>query len=217
MLRQFLYRALGAALVAVSLTGCGTTANTSLEASWGDPTLRGTKFKRILILSMGGDEFAQQYFQEDLAKAMTQRGVNAVASERFFTHRSPAEQARFKRAVEQSGADAVLFAHVVGVDSKAGQIPGLLVTPSGVPVATTYGLEGAIAQTFAPGAYERPVDYTLTTVLVETVLYELKGRKAMWSARTRTDNANQGDLKPAVAQFVGVVVGAMERDGLLAR
>jgi hypothetical protein len=33
MLRQFLYRALSAAVVAVLLTGCGTTANTSLEAS----------------------------------------------------------------------------------------------------------------------------------------------------------------------------------------
>jgi hypothetical protein len=212
-----LHRALTAALAAALIAGCGTTARTSLEASWGDPGLRGTKFKQVLILSMGGDEFAQQYFQEGLAKAMTQRGMNAVASERFFTHRSPAEQARFKRAVEQSGADAVLFAHVVGVDEKAGQIPGLLVTPSGVPVATTYGLEGAIAQAFVPGAYERPVDYTLTTVLVETVLYELKGRKAVWSARTRTDNANQGDLKPAVAQFVSVVVGAMERDGLFPR
>ncbi len=211
------YRVLTAALAAVLVAGCGTTARTSLEASWGDPSLRGTKFKQILILSMGGDEFAQQYFQEDLARAMTQRGVNAVASERFFTHRSPAEQARFRRAVEQSGADAVLFAHVVGVDEKAGEIPGLLVSPSGVPIATTYGLEGAIAQTFAPGAYERPVDYTLTTVLVETVLYERKGRKAVWSARTRTSSANQGDLKPAVAQFVSVVIGAMERDGLFGR
>jgi hypothetical protein len=52
-------------------------------------------------------------------------------------------------------------------------------------------------------------------VIVETVLYEMKGRRAVWSARTHTANADQGDLKPAIAQFVSVLVGAMERDGLL--
>jgi hypothetical protein len=51
-------------------------------------------------------------------------------------------------------------------------------------------------------------------VLVETVLYEAKGKQAVWSAQTSTKNAQSGDLKPAIAQFVGVLVGAMDRDGL---
>jgi hypothetical protein len=51
-------------------------------------------------------------------------------------------------------------------------------------------------------------------VIVETLLYEMQGKRAIWSAQTSTKNAESGDLKPAVAQFVSVLVGAMDRDGL---
>jgi hypothetical protein len=71
-----------------------------------------------------------------------------------------------------------------------------------------------VASTWAPTRYVRPSDYTQTTVIAETVLYERKGRQAVWSAQTSTKNAQSGDLRPAVAQFVSVLVGAMDRDGL---
>jgi len=202
---------LGAALLAA----CATTARTSLDTSWVDPGFRGTKFKKVLILTVASDEFAQQYFQQDLAAALSQRGMNAVASERFFTHRSASEDARFNRAIEQSGADAVLLARVVGVDEKSGMTPGMLIAYNGVPYAYATGIQAAWVQTFAPTHYVGPTDWSQTTVMVETLLYELKGRKAVWSARTKTTNAEQGDLRPAVQQFVNVLVGAMQRDGVL--
>jgi hypothetical protein len=201
-------------LVALLVGACATTARTSLETSWIAPQAKGVKFKKILILSVASDEFAQQYFQEDMAAALKQRGVNAVASERFFTHRSPSEEARFRRAVEQSDADAVLLARVVRRDEKSGTTPGMLISPSGVPLTETLAFENVVAATFAPTLYVRPSDYTQVTVGVETLLFDLKTRRPVWSARTQTTNADQGDLKPAIAQFVSVVVGAMGRDGV---
>jgi hypothetical protein len=118
------------------------------------------------------------------------------------------------KAVDSSDADAVLLARVIGVDQKTGTVPGMLTGAGGAPVAEMTGIGNAVAATFAPTMYVPPSDYTLTTVIVETVLFELKGRRAVWSARTNTANADQGDLKPAIAQFVSVLVGAMERDGL---
>jgi hypothetical protein len=214
MPRLPVFRSLIVALAALSVAGCSTTAYTSLDKSWVDPKLAGTKFKKVLILSLASDEFAQQYFQEDIAAALRKRGVNAVASERFFTHPSPAEDARFKRTIEQSDADAVLLARVIGVDEKTMVTGGYLTSPMGVPVAQVYGLGNVVASTFAPTRYVRPSDYTQATVLVETVLYETKSKQAVWSAQTSTKNAQSGDLKPAIAQFVGVLVGAMDRDGL---
>jgi|SRR5215470_5313298 len=202
------------ALAALVIAGCATTARTSLETTWIDPKLQGAKFSKVLIISVASDEFAQQYFQEDLAAALKKRGVNAVASERFFTHRSPAEEARFKQAVEASGADAVLLARVVGVDEKSGTTLGVLIGPNGVPYAAATGVQGAWLEAFAPGHYLPPSDYSDTTVFVETLLYEMKGRKVVWSAQTQTKHADKGDLKPAVAQFVSVLVAAMDRDGL---
>ena len=203
-----------AALAALLIAGCSMHARTSLDASWIDPAVKGKKFTKVLILTVAADEFAQQYFQNDLAAAMRARGMNAVASQRYFTHKSPSEQARFMKAVDSSDADAVLLGRVIGVDQKTGTVPGMLTGPAGAPVAEMTGIGNAVAATFAPTMYVRPSDYTLTTVIVETVLYELKGRRAVWSARTNTANADQGDLKPAIAQFVSVLVGAMDRDGL---
>jgi hypothetical protein len=214
MRNPYAWRALAVALAALSIAACAATARTSLDRSWADPKLAGTKFRKVLIVTLAGDEFAQAYFQEDMAAALRRRGVNAAASEQYFSHASPAEDARFKRAVEQSDADAVLLARVVGVDEKTGVTGGYLLGPGGVPVAGVYGLGGVVASAYAPTRYVRPSDYTTTTVLVETVLYETKGKRAVWSAQTSTKNAESGDLKPAVAQFVGVLVGAMDRDGL---
>lgn len=214
MLATPFVRAAIIALAALLVAGCAMTARSSLDASWIDPTVKGKKFKKVLILSVAHDEFAQQYFQDDMAAAMRARGMNTVASHRFFTHKSPSEQARFMGAVESSDADAVLLARVIGVDQKTGTTPGMLTGAGGAPVGEMTGIGNAVAATFAPTMYVRPSDYTLTTVIVETVLFELKGRRAVWSARTNTANADQGDLKPAIAQFVSVLVGAMERDGL---
>jgi hypothetical protein len=64
-----------------------------------------------------------------------------------------------------------------------------------------------------PDALRAPADHAGDSA-VETVLYEAKSKQAVWSAQTSTKNAQSGDLKPAIAQFVGVLVGAMDRDGL---
>jgi len=208
------FRSLIIALAALSVVGCSTTANTSLDKSWVDPKLGGTKFKKVLILTIAHDEFAQQYFQQDIAAALKKRGVNAVASQGYFTHPSPSEDARFKRVIAESDADAVLLARVISMNEKTTMTNGYLTTPMDVPIAQVYGLGNVVASTWAPTRYVRPQDYTQATVLVETVLYEMKGKQAVWSAQTSTKNAQSGDLKPAIAQFVGVLVGAMDRDGL---
>ena len=213
MLNRLLLRAAAIACTA-SIAGCSSFAHTSLDKSWMDPQVAGTKFRKVLIISIATDEFAQADFQTDMAAALRKRGVNAVASEAYFTHPSPAEDARFRRAIEQSDADGVLLARVVGVDEKTTVTGGYLTADNGVPVAQVWGLGNIAASRYAPTRYVRPADYTQATVLVETVLYETKGKRAVWSAQTSTTNAQSGDLKPAIAQFVGVLVGAMDRDGL---
>jgi len=214
MPKRFRSRAVAFVFAAFAIAGCAGSARTSLETSWVNPKFQGAKFKKVLIVSVAADEFAQQYFQDDMAAALRKRGMMAVASERFFTHLSPAEETRFKQAVAQSGADAVLLARVVGVDEKTTARPAMLTTATGVPVAYAWGIDAAFTQAFAPTRYVSPTDYSTTTVLVETLLYEMQGRTPVWSAQTRTTNADKGDLQPAVAQFVSVLVDAMQRDGL---
>lgn len=203
------------ALAAIAVAGCARSAYTSLEKSWAEPGVSAPRYKRIVVLSVAADEFAQAAFQDTIAARLKERNVNAVASHRYFTHRSPSEEARFKRAIEAADADAVLLARVVGRDTATRSSPGYLITPSGVPYRESMGLDAAWNQAFNPTQYVPGRESERTDVIVETVLYDLKSRRAVWSARTLTTNAEQGDLKPAVSQFVDVLIGAMTRDGVI--
>src|SRR5260370_39278369 len=100
---------LGAAALAA---GCITAPVTSLEVSWVTPQLPQAPFKKLLIITVASDEFVQIAFQDQMAAQLKERGVNAVASHRYFTRYTDAERARFKQSIEDSGADFVLLARV---------------------------------------------------------------------------------------------------------
>ena len=100
---------LGAAALVAS---CATVPVTSLEVSWVTPQLPQAPFRKLLIITVASDEFVQIAFQDQMAAQLQERGVNAVASHRYFTRYTAAEQARFKQSIDESDADFVLLARV---------------------------------------------------------------------------------------------------------
>lgn len=206
------------AFAAALLAGCATTARTTLETSWRDPTLTAAKpVKKVLIVTVSPDEFAQEAFQTEMAAELKARGVNAVPSRAYFTRYTDAERARFKRVVEGSDADAILLARTVGVSRTDGTSAGMMIGPNGAPYAAVGDIYGAYARTFDPAHYVPPSDYTRTTARAEAALYDKASGKLLWTARTRIDNADQGELGPAVRQFCGVLMDAAEKDGVIRR
>ena len=104
---------------AVQLAGCATTPVTSLEASWVTPQLPQAPFRKLLIITVASDEFVQIAFQDQMAAQLQARGVNAVASRRYFTRYTAAERERFRRSIDESDADSVLLARVSRRDAAA--------------------------------------------------------------------------------------------------
>lgn len=211
-------RSLVIALVALALAvtaACAKIARTSLEEHWSDSAQGGKKLGRVAIITVAEDEFAQQKFQDEMAKRLRARGVDAVPTHRYFTHRSPAEEARFRRAVEDSRADTVMLARVIRADEKTIKTAGIITGPGGAPLAQGVGMYGMFAQTFAPANYVLPDYYTQVNVYTDTWLFDAKSEKLLWSARTKTTNADQGDLTPLIDQFVGVLVRQMGDDRVI--
>src|SRR4051812_45335595 len=83
---------------------------TKVEMSWVSPQLQKASFKKLLIITVSGEEMVQIAFQDQMAAALQKQGVNAVASKRYFTRYTEAEKARFRQSIEESGADFVLLA-----------------------------------------------------------------------------------------------------------
>lgn len=204
-------------LATALLAGCASTATSTFEASWRAPDGVLKPVRKVLIVTVAADEIAQEDFQAEMAAQLQARGINAVASKAYFTRYTDAERARFNRVINNTDADAILLTRVLSVDSKNKATGGLIIGANGAPVATVNQLGGAYAAAFDPTGYVPPNDYAQTTARAEASLYERPGHTLVWTARVRIDNADDGGVKAAIKQFVGVLLDAAEKDGLLKR
>lgn len=200
---------LGAVLVA----GCITNPVTSLELSWVAPELPQPLFKKLLIITVASDEFVQIAFQDQMAAQLKERGVNAVASHRYFTRYTAAERERFRQSIADSDADAVLLARVTLTDASTQHSADSVIGTNGVPYADATAIYGAYGRYYYPGAVGG--DYAVKTVTAEASIFLEKGEKLIWSARTRTTNAQAVKSGAAAAtQYIAVILDAMKKDKL---
>ena len=202
-------------LGAAVLAGCITNPVTSLELSWVSPELPQAPFKKLLIITVASDEFVQIAFQDQMAAQLKERGVNAVASRRYFTRYTAAERERFKQSIEESDADSVLLARVTRSDASTQHSADSVIGTNGVPYADAIGIDGAFGRYYYPGANVGG-DYAVLTVTAEASIFTGKGEKLIWSARTRTTNAqNVKSGAAAATQYITVILEAMKKDKLL--
>ena len=209
--------ALSAALLgaAALVAGCSTTPVTTLEASWVAPQLPQGPIKKLLIITVASEEFVQIAFQDQMAAQLKARGVNAVASRRYFTRYTTAERERFKKSIDESGADFVLLARVTNSNTTVQEDRGRMIGSNGVPYADATAISGAYARYFNPTSYVQGGDYSMKTVTAEASIFALDGEKLIWSARTRTTNAQAATGEEAATQYVPVILEAMKKDKLL--
>jgi hypothetical protein len=191
---------------AALLQGCATEPVTTLEMTWVSPQLPPEPFKRLLIISVARDEFVQIAFQDQLAAALKARGMNAVASKRYFSNYTEAEKARFKQSIEDSGADFVLLARVTGSDTK-GRDERYMTFGDATGLYTAYDRYASVARSSN--------DFSLKTVTTEVSIFSLQGDKMIWSARIRTANPNATTGEDYAPQYVAVILEAMKKDKLL--
>jgi hypothetical protein len=200
-----------AALVA----GCTTTPETKVEVTWVSPQLSQTPFKKLLIITVANSEFVQAAFQDQMAVQLKARGINAVASHRYFSHYTDAEKARFKRSIDESDADAVMLARVTNTAEASSQDRGTIIGPAGVPYVGATGVHGAFGLYVYPASYGGRPDGSMRTVTAETSIFALKGEKLVWSTRTRSTNVNATTGEHFAPQFIDVILEAMKKDKVL--
>lgn len=196
---------LGAAAL---LAGCATTPITTLEMSWVSPQLPQSPFKKLLIITVSGEEMVQIAFQDQMAAALQKRGVNAVASKRYFTRYTEGEKARFKQSIDESGADFVLLARATRVSQNTREDQRMTFGDA-TGLYTAYDRYASVA--LSQG------DYSVKTINAEASVFAVQGEKMIWSARTRTVNANVTTGEHFAALYVPVILDAMEKDKLFGR
>jgi len=199
---------------AVLMAGCASSPVTTLDVSWVAPQLPAEPAKKLLIISIAGNEFFQEAFQAQMAKELQARGVNAVASRRYFTRYTDAERERFMRSIEESDADYVMIARVTTTSDKVLEGRGMILGADGMPYADANNAYGAAVRYLNPSSYVPGADATEKTVTAEASIFAASGKKLIWSARTRTANAQSRIGADIAPQYVAVILQAMEKDKL---
>jgi hypothetical protein len=169
-----------------------------------------SSFKKLLIITVASDEFIQIAVQDQMAARLKTRGVNAVASHRYFTRYTEAEKARFKRSIDESDADYVLLARVTTTSTTTTEGRGTVIGANGLPYADASGIFARYS-----GSYRAGGDYSEKTVTAEASIFADKGEKLIWSARTRTTNAGKRIGADSAPQYIDVILDTMKKDKLL--
>ena len=203
-----------ALLGAAALAGCSTQPVTTVEASWVTPQLPQATVNKLYIITVASSEFVQIAFQDQMAAQLKARGVNAVASRRYFTRYTEAESDRFKKSIDDSDADFVLLARVTDSNVTTYEDRGMVLGANGMPYGDAYGAYGAFARYAYPGSYVGGADASTKTVTAEASIFAAKGQKLIWSVRTRTTNVQSTTGEEFAPQYVKVILDAMKKDKL---
>jgi hypothetical protein len=203
-------------LASALLAGCGNAPVTTLDMSWVQPQpSQMAAYKKLVIITVASSEFVQIAFQDQMAAELKKRGVNAVASKRYFTRYTDAERERFKQSVESSGADFILLARMTTTNTKAFEDRGTIIGPNGAPVADANSIYGAYARYVYPASYVAGADSSMTAVTAEASIFAIQGEKLIWSARTRTTNARSTTGEDIAPQYIKDILETMQKDKLL--
>ena len=176
--------------------------------TWVSPqSPQAASFKKLLIITVSGEELVQIAFQDQMATALQKHGVKAVASKRYFTRNTEAEKARFRRSIEESGADFVLLARATRSQRNDRDEDRAMTFGDATGLYSSYDRYLSVAANTGG-------DYSVKTITAETSIFAVQGEKMVWSARTRTANANVTTGEHFSELYVPVILDAMQKDKL---
>ena len=197
--------------VVLALTGCSTTQFTG---TWKAPdaTLKqiepGAKVGALVIYPKAA---VARSAEDALAAALTRRGVVGIPAYTLPGATNPSSEAEAKSAFAGSGAVAVVVLRGVEVRSREVFNDPSVADPMVDPAS----------RAFWGGYYSRnwttatDPDYLKTAKLVsvETMVFDLKSNKPVWSGRSRTVEPVQ--LDTFIQEIVDQAAKEMKKDGLL--
>lgn len=194
--------ALAATLAA---TGCATTTFSSIWKAPDAPTvvLSGQKVAAVV---MTPNNATRRAAEEALAREITKRGAEGVASYAFLSDQDLQDEASAKAGLQKAGVAGVVVMRVVSQNQSTTYTPS---TWSRGYYPSFWGYWGyGWGAVYSPG-YVR----TDTLVSVETLVYSVGEDKLLWAGVSGTTNPSHVDA--FVKEIVDEAAKEMRKSGLL--
>ncbi len=212
---------LAVAVLTLAATSCGTY--TDLLGTWTKPEYVNKGYGKILVFATGSKSLVNQSVAERaVATRLAKLGAMAVPASDIYPQGKydanrdgklddPSYAEKIGAELKQQGYDAVLLFGVRDVKEAQRYVPG---TVTYQPTSYYNGWYNYWATTYqaveTPGYYTTDVD-----AYVDANLFDVNSGDLVWSAQT--DILNPVGLSDAAESFAGVIVPALDKQGLVAR
>lgn len=190
------------AAAALALTAC---ASTSIRDSWVDPEHRGPAYRKVLVLGVSSELTDRRVFEDVMVERIAATGATAAQSYRYLPGGEKVPEAELDRAVQASGADALLMSRIISVDHRAS------VSTTMMPVGPAYGRMGWYG--WYSGWYPVTQVQQYDVAVVETTLFDATTKRVVWTGVTETFSPRS--VKQDAPGFADVVVKELAARGLL--
>jgi hypothetical protein len=178
-------------------------ASTTLDMTWRDPTYEGRPFGKVLVVGATDNADNRRIFEDILVGELKNRGVGAVASYTLIPSEADVKRDKVVEAVKTSGADCVLSTRLVGIETRATQVP----LQSGSDAAMD------MYRYYSPMEPETTIRQDYRVANLESNLFDAGTGKMVWWGRSQTfPTTDMGRISRELGRNV---IGALKSAKLL--
>ena len=200
-------RILSATLLTTVAAVTVLSAAPKFTAPWRSPDAGSVSFagKKVAALVIAQDDSLRMAGEEALARELTARGLESVATYRIAPKEELQSADRAKGWFEKANVDGVVAMRPVSKDKRTTYNAGTWVNPY---YSTFWGYYGyGWGSMYIPGSIERD-----TIVVVETTIYSVPRNQLLWAAVSETKNPKT--LQRFVEDLVKESVKELQKQGL---
>ncbi len=190
----------------LALVLLGSCASTSLVSSQRNPAYTGGPLKRLMVIGMTADPRARKAFEDEFVARLKAAGVSAQPSYPLIPETGSIDKAHLHDVVESAGADGVLAARLVKVD-----------TDLTAPQALNFEDRSAGFYAYYASGSTESFDPSLSgesnNITIHFDLYSVAGSQLVWAGDAATFPST--DVKQVTAGLAYTVIPALKKRKLI--
>lgn len=201
-------------LVAMALTGLLIPAcsGTTMSGSWSDPGYQG-QIKNVYIIGLAEKKNSRRIFEDTFNRQLGQAGINSISSYNDLTDKEEMSQEIIKQRMIENGADSVLLTKLISQRTESVTSAGRIYGSDSYRGRGSAGGWGRYSSLSYDVAYQPSTTTQFVILTIESVLYDLKSEKMIWSAELETDA--EGNIEKLMQGYVNTVITDLKKKGLI--
>jgi hypothetical protein len=206
-------RLMGLALLGLLATACSST---TVKNSWVKPGYS-DKIENVYLIGIAKEEDYRRIFEETFKRRLSGQGVRAVTSHNDLPKDQENSRENIIKAMSANSCDSVLLTKLVRKRTEAGTkgqgINVVKTTPVPLYYDPWYNSWGSYYNQGYSVVNIQPTTPGTTTLIIESVLYDLKTGERIWAAQLET--VEEIDPIKMIRDYVEAVTRNLEGKGLI--